>query len=34
MKSKILLFTLLSVLLTSCYEDYIIDYDHQAVGFA
>lgn len=34
MKSRFLLFTLLTVMLTSCYEDYIIDYDHQAVGFA
>ena len=34
MKSRFLLFTLLPALLTSCYEDYIIDYDYQAVGFA
>ena len=34
MKSRFLLFALLPLLLTSCYEDYIIDYDHQAVGFA
>lgn len=34
MKKFILLFAISSFALTSCYEDYLIDYDYQGVGFA